>query len=195
MNFAAHITRDIAEDLITPRCPGCNSQVADFDGCCALLCQCGCNFCGWCLEPFKMASATHTHVRECAYNPPSNRGNLYPPPPHPQEWLKVMYEWARKRICERIAKIEARFQEPVHTQLKLQYPEVQLPYFGTVVAHGFRPKQERCISRTYEDNITTLLQMGLANRERALFVLDAVGGRLQDAVDLLLAAKGHNANA
>jgi hypothetical protein len=38
-----------------------------------------------------------------------------------------------------------------------------------------------------EDHITCLFEMGLAKRARAIQVLEAVGGNLQDAIEMLLA--------
>jgi hypothetical protein len=40
-----------------------------------------------------------------------------------------------------------------------------------------------------ERNITVLMATGLADRARAVFMLDAMGNNLQDAVDVLLAVQ------
>ena len=64
-----------------------------------------------------------------------------------------------------------------------------LQMYGTVTSDGYRPGPglAAVVSAGMEENITALMNMGLANRARALQVLEAVGNNLERAVDMLLA--------
>lgn len=67
---------------------------------------------------------------------------------------------------------------------------IRLQAYGTVTSDGYRPSADlapRVVSSGMEENITVLIGMNLANRERALQTLEAMGNNLQQAVDLLLA--------
>ena len=185
--IAEQLVRDIAAQEIAPRCPrpSCGALIADFDGCSALVCPCGQDFCGWCFTEFPSATATHNHVKACPYN--ANPGVLWPPKPHPQTWTKVMHEMARMRIAKRIDAIDDRLREAVHTKLKQNYPELQMANFGTVQSDGFRPRPERGTHLLFENSISVLMAMGLADRTRAQSVLEATGGNLEDATNILLA--------
>ena len=99
----------------------------------------------------------------------------------------MMMEWARMRVGKRIALLNARFQESVHTKMKQQYPEIQLPDFGIVQSDGFRQRQERGTHKTFEDKVSALIEMQLADHARAVAVLEATGGNLEDATNLLVA--------
>jgi len=100
-----------------------------------------------------------------------------------------MHEWARKRIKERISTLQVDLQEPVHAAIRRRYPEVGLTPYGQVVTDCFRlPRPERTAPpASLEKNISTLIEMGLANRERALFVLEATQNDIEEAVLLLMA--------
>jgi hypothetical protein len=162
-HIAEQLVRDIAAQEIAPRCPrpGCGALIADFDGCSALACPCGQDFCGWCFTVFPSANATHNHVKACPYN--ANPGVLWPPQPHPQTWSKVMHEMA----CMRIA--------------------IQMANFGTVQSDGFRQRPERGTHLLFEDSISVLIAMGIADRTRALSVLEATGGNLEAATNISIA--------
>ena len=66
---------------------------------------------------------------------------------------------------------------------------IGLQAYGTVTSDGYRPGPDLAavISTGMEQNITTLMNMGLANRARALQALEALGNNLPRAVDMLLA--------
>jgi NACalpha-BTF3-like transcription factor len=186
--IAAQLVRDIAEQEIPPRCPrqGCGILIPDFDGCSALACACGQDFCGWCFATFTHSHLCHNHVKACPYN--LNPGVLWPPQPHPQMWNKVMRELARMRIAKRIDAINVVwFQKEVHTKLKQRYPELQMADFGTVQSDGFRPRPERGTHLQFEDGISVLIAMGIADRNRAQQVLEATQGNLVNATNILLA--------
>ena len=54
----------ITEDILTLRCPRCETAFVDFDGCFALRCHsCPCNFCAGCLED--CGRDAHGHVTGC----------------------------------------------------------------------------------------------------------------------------------
>jgi hypothetical protein len=209
------ITRLIGEALVLPSCPACKKSFVDFDGCCGLTCTfCKANYCGWCLELCPCSDTCHEHVRQCPFNPPANRsvvytryvygvcvphithrGKLYPPQPHPFTWQQVMNEAARKRINEYImTEVEDDLRELVHNAVRTEHPQLCLQNFGTVLSDGFReppPKRPPKIP-TLEENVTSLQAMGLADRTRALQVLEASANDLDAAVNLLLAIQNNN---
>ena len=98
-----------------------------------------------------------------------------------------MHEMARMRIAKRIAAIDDRLREAVHTKLKQNYPELQMANFGTVQSDGFRPRPERGTHLLFENSISVLMAMGLADRTRAQSVLEATAGNLEAATNILLA--------
>jgi hypothetical protein len=126
----------------------------------------------------------------------THRGQLFPPQPHPQVWQQVMHEAARKRIKDFImTELEVRaedvqnLRELVHKNVQNEYPELRLQDFGTVCSDGFRlPQHKRPLKvPTLEENVTTLQSMGLADRTRALQVLEVSANDLDSAVNFLLA--------
>lgn len=121
------------------------------------------------------------------------RGNLFPPTPHPAKWLTVVYEWSRKRIKERIQTLESALQKPVYEAFRYKYPEVGLPLYGEKVTDCFRlPKPDRAVpSASFEQNITALIEANLANRERAVQVLESTQNDLAEAANLLIAASSN----
>lgn len=56
--------------------PCCNFPMAEFEGCAAIFCACGSNFCAWCFEVFDGSQPCHAHLRtkSCKVNPKSHRG-------------------------------------------------------------------------------------------------------------------------
>ena len=65
---------------------------------------------------------------------------------------------------------------------------IHLQAYGTVSSDGYRPSPDLVPPRAgMEANITALMALGLANRERALHVLEAFNNNLEEALDLLLA--------
>lgn len=128
---------------------------------------------------------THAHVSH------AHRGNLYPPQPHPDTWLNVVHEFARKRVKERIAKIEdLDLQKVVHKKIQEMFPEIRLPDFGIVESDGFRPRYERgtILHLPFEENISKMLEMGIADRARATQALEIHRNNLEKAIAFLLAA-------
>ncbi len=118
--------------------------------------------------------------------------NVYPPTPHPQVWNSVMHELARKRVKEYIEKsVPPQLQERVHEDCQKQFPDIGLQRFGAVCSDGYRPVNPRRAVRNpgYEENITTLMEMSLATRERAEQVLEVVQNNLERAIELLLAVQ------
>jgi hypothetical protein len=192
----------IGDNLILPRCPNeqCKKPFDDFEACAALKCEpdeggCGTYFCAWCLQAqvggqvSTARSECHAHVRLCPLNPTNN---VYPPTPHPQVWNSVMHELARKRVKEYIAKsVPPQLQERVHADCQKQFPHIGLQRFGAVCSDGYRPVNPRGAVRIpgYEKNITTLMEMNLATRERAEQVLELVQNNLQEAIAFLLAVQ------
>lgn len=70
---------------------------------------------------------------------------------------------------------------------------IRLQPYGTVASDGYRPPPDLAPPSVpqpgMEENITVLLATGLANRARAIQILEALGNNLQAAVDLLLAVQ------
>ena len=48
------------EDALVPKCPRCRNAFVDWSGCFAVTCQCGCGFCGHCLQD--CGADAHQHV-------------------------------------------------------------------------------------------------------------------------------------
>jgi hypothetical protein len=67
-------------------------------------------------------------------------------------------------------------QKAVHQRTQIRFPELGMP---PLILQERQPPNE--------DHITCLFEMGLAKRARASQVLEAVGGNLQDAIEMLLA--------
>jgi hypothetical protein len=200
----AEILAYIGDNLILPRCPNaqCKKPFDDFDACAALKCEpdvggCGIYFCAWCLQAqvgvadasgqvSTARSQCHAHVRCCSLNPTNN---VYPPAPHPQVWNSVMNELARKRVKEYIAKsVPPQLQERVHADCQKQFPDIGLQRFGAVCSDGYRPVHPKRAHRNsgYEENITALMEMRLATRERAEQVLEVMQNNLERAIELRL---------
>jgi hypothetical protein len=68
------------EIIALPQCPRCHVAVEHVEGCAAITCKnpdCGCRFCGYCLED--CGDNAHFHVKTCQYKPAfatSNFGTL-----------------------------------------------------------------------------------------------------------------------
>jgi hypothetical protein len=103
-----------------------------------------------------------------------------------------MHEAARKRVKEYImTEVEEDLRELVHNAVRQAHPQIALQEFGRVCSDGFReapPKRPPKIP-TLEENVTSLQSMGLADRTRALQVLEASANDLDAAVNLLLAVQ------
>ena len=59
---------DAVDCAAAPRCPWCDTPFS-FDGCCAILCDCGNFFCGLCGARCSTSRAAHQHVARCPRNP------------------------------------------------------------------------------------------------------------------------------
>jgi hypothetical protein len=121
----------------------------------------------------------------------THRGQLYPPQPHPESWMAVFYEFARKNVKNFISTLDEDIQELVHKNVQKEYPELHLQDFGTVFSDAYRlPLSKKRRSAGLEENVTTLMGMDLATRSRALQVLEGTGNDLEAAVNLLLGTYG-----
>ena len=182
----------ITENLVYPRCPSCNVMTPDFDACASLHCDCGIYLCAWCFSTHTNASLCHTHVVSCPFN--LNHGQLYPPSPHPTLWWSVMHEWARKRIRDYIqSEVAPTLQQRVHDVCKRMHPHLALVAWSEQGSgDGFRqvPDMRSAPIPTFQDNVSTLLLMGLADRIRAEHVLQGLSNNLEAAINLLLAYNG-----
>ena len=100
-----------------------------------------------------------------------------------------MHERARARVREYIRlKVAEPHQADVHRRVQQEYPEIHLQDFDVVVSDGFRPPIGRAPSPShFQQNISTLMAMNLADATRAQQVLEATSNNLQDAVAMLLA--------
>ena len=87
-----------------------------------------------------------------------------------------------------LQEVPERLQEDVHNGVRQRFPEIMLQLYGTKVSDGYRLPLERARPPPFmEENITRLMDMGLANRERAIHVLQAHANDLEAAVAMLLA--------
>jgi hypothetical protein len=187
--FTAAAVSVITEELVYPRCPNCKVMTPDFEACAALNCECGIHLCAWCFSTHKTASLCHTHVVSCPFN--LNYGEMYPPSPHPMLWWSVMHEWARKRIRDYIqSQIAAHLQQRVHDVCKKMHPHLGLVAWSAQGSgDGFRqaPELRGAPPPTFQQNVSTLMAMGLADRFRAEHVLQGLSNNLAAATNLLLA--------
>ena len=73
------------------------------------------------------------------------------------------------------------------------YGSIRLQAYGTVSSDGYRPPPDMeppSVPRPdMEGKITVIMATGLADRARAIYVLEGVDNNLQAAVDLLLAVQ------
>ena len=78
----------------------------------------------------------------------------------------------------------------MHDECMKRHPEIHLQAFGSKVSDGYRVQQGKRAPRLlgYEENITILMDMNVANRVRAEQVLEVMGNDLELAVEFLLAA-------
>ena len=101
-----------------------------------------------------------------------------------------MHEWARKRIREYIlSAVAPNIQQRVHDVCRKMHPSLGLVAWDGVHASGdgFRHTPKRAApTPSFEDNVSRLISMGLANRSRAVHVLEGLGNDVVAAVDLLL---------
>ena len=187
--FTAAATVHISEHLVYPRCPQCQAFTPDFDACAALSCGgCGTHICAWCFTTHINAQICHAHVIACPFN--LAHGSLYPPSPHPVLWWSVMHEWARKRIREYIlSEVASHIQQRVHEVCRKMHLHLGLVAWNGVEASGdgYRHAPKRSApTPSFEDNVSELISMGLADRSRAVHVLEGLGNDVGAAVDLLL---------
>lgn len=60
--------------------------------------------------------------------------------------------------------------------------------FGVLATDGYRPAVERASPQPFlEENVSLIMAMGIANRERALQVLQANQNNAERAINMLLA--------
>lgn len=105
--------------------------------------------------------------------------------------MNVVHEFARKRVKERISRIEDIDQQKIiHKTIQGMFPEIRLPDYGIVESDGFRPRYQRgaMLQLPFEENITKLVEMGLADRARAIQALENNRNNLEEAAAFLLAA-------
>jgi hypothetical protein len=187
--FTVAATAYISEHLVYPRCPGCQALTPDFDACAALPCtRCGTHICAWCFSTHINEQLCHAHVLACPFN--LAPGHLYPPSPHPVLWWSVMHEWARKRIREYIlSEVASNIRQRVHDVCRTMHPSLGLVAWDRVQASGdgYRHNSKRASTTpSFEDNVSKLMLMGLANQSRAEHVLEGLSNDVVAAVDLLL---------
>jgi hypothetical protein len=59
----------------------------------------------------------------------------------------------------------------VHEKVRAKHPEIHMPAYGIVQSDGYRPEQSRLQPpASLEQNVSRLMEMGIADRTRALQV-------------------------
>jgi hypothetical protein len=82
-----------------------------------------------------------------------------------------MQEAARQRVKAYIADVPANLRAQVHEAVRTSFSEIRLLEYGIQVSDGYRPAMERASPVPFlEENVTFIMETGLANRERALQV-------------------------
>jgi hypothetical protein len=77
-----------------------------------------------------------------------------------------------------------------HEFVRTRFPEIRLQPFGVLFTEGYRPAVRRASPQPYlEENVTFIMEMGIANRERALQVLQANQNNIEIAINILLALR------
>ncbi len=170
---------------------------------------CGTYFCAWCLTICSDKSACHSHVATCNFNPAEDK-SLFPAQPHPETWNTVMQEAARARVKKYIANVQrfpclpscspfrtcliplqevpAPLRARTYNLVRTRFPEIRLQPFGVLVTDGYRPAVGRASPQPYlEENVTALMEMGIADRPRALQVLQGNRNNIEIAINILLA--------
>jgi hypothetical protein len=99
-----------------PRCPRCKVPFADFSNCAAITCNCGCQFCAWCLNQCKASEDHHRHVVDCPENQSLGR-NVFVQP-NISRWSNYMQEKLSRNVSTRIeAIVSAEVREAVRQRL------------------------------------------------------------------------------
>jgi hypothetical protein len=81
-----------------------------------------------------------------------------------------MQEAARIRIKEYIAQaVPEPLRARVHEKIRQEHSILQLQPYGVVQSDGYRPPQIRSQPpASFENNVSRLMEMGIADRTRAL---------------------------
>ncbi len=101
-----------------------------------------------------------------------------------------MHEWTRKRIRDYIkSKVPLHLQKRVHDVCKRMHGHLGLVAWSEQGSgDGFRqvPDLRSTTTPTYQENVSTLIAMGLADNTRAEHVLQGLSNDLEAAINLLL---------
>lgn len=89
------IVDEALNEVCNVYCPGCDKAFVDFDGCCALHCECGQYFCAFCFEAQDTNKACHDHVSQCSLSP--NPGSYYCPM---NTWIEQQERAKRKKLIQ-----------------------------------------------------------------------------------------------
>jgi hypothetical protein len=88
----------------------------------------------------------------------------------------------------RLQEVPKQLRAQTHEAVRSRFPELYLSPFGVEVTDGYRPPVGRAFPQAFlEENITTIMAMGIATRGRALQVLEGTQNNLQESVNVLLA--------
>uniref|UniRef100_A0A0G4GAC5 Protein kinase domain-containing protein n=1 Tax=Chromera velia CCMP2878 TaxID=1169474 RepID=A0A0G4GAC5_9ALVE len=88
--------REIAEEILTLKCPRCRAAFLDFNGCAALTCaRCNCGFCGYCLRD--CGHDAHGHVPGC----PLGVGMFV----RQEEWERVQRDRKSRQVREVLGRL------------------------------------------------------------------------------------------
>ena len=87
----------------------------------------------------------------------------------------------------RLQEVPEQLRARTHEAVRSRFPEIYLPPWGVQVTDGYRPPVGRAFPQPFlENNVTSIMAMGIATRQRALQVLEGTQNNLEDAVNILL---------
>jgi len=110
--------REIAEDILTLKCPRCRTAFIDFNGCAALTCaRCNCGFCGYC--QMDCGHDAHDHVPRC----PLGVGMFVPI----EQWEGIQREQKGRKVRELLGRLGVEDRAEVLRLLRPLLEENEIP--------------------------------------------------------------------
>ena len=133
---AVHAARGRIVDIVTLKCPKCQTAFIDFEGCFALKCgSCPCGFCAWCLAD--CGHDAHAHVAACP-----EKGNDQQYHGTQQEFDQHHVARRKRKVREYLAELSDEVRAQVVEQCRkdledLQMHDIVREFAAGIGANGF----------------------------------------------------------